>query len=186
MDRYRDTELSDDVLLSRFRKEGDNRWLGLLLERYTALLFGVAMKYLKDRDMAADAVQQIFLKTLTSLPDEPILNFRGWIYILMRNHCIQTLKERQRLTMNLPPELMPAAAEDNNRQPAYTPAQLEIALQQLKPHQHQVLRLFYLEEQSYQQIMEKTGYSFLQVKSYIQNGKRNLKQILLQQYAGRP
>jgi RNA polymerase sigma-70 factor (ECF subfamily) len=38
--------------------------------------------------------------------------------------------------------------------------------------------MFYLEKKTYQQIMEEKGYSFMQVKSYIQNGKRKLRVIL--------
>ena len=68
--------------------------LGYLLLRYTALLFGVALKYLKDKNMAEDAVQQVFMKVLTHMPQEDIHNFKGWLYILMRNHCLQQLRDK--------------------------------------------------------------------------------------------
>ncbi len=55
---------------------------------------GVALKYLKDRTQAEDAVQQVFLKALTHLPQEEILNFKGWLYVLMRNHCLQQLRDK--------------------------------------------------------------------------------------------
>ena len=57
--------------------------------------------------------------------------------------------------------------------------QMETALQQLNAQQQQCVTLFYLHKKSYQQITEHTGYTLLQVKSNIQNGKRNLK-IMLQ------
>ena len=69
-------------------------WLGYLLQRYTALLLGVALKYLKNKTYAEDAVQQVFEKVLTHMPKEDILNFKGWLYILMRNHCLQQLRDK--------------------------------------------------------------------------------------------
>ena len=78
--------LSDEELLAMYRQEQNNEWIGYLLERYTLLLLGVAMKYLKDKEQAHDAVQQIFLKALVHLPNGEIQNFKGWIYVLMRNH----------------------------------------------------------------------------------------------------
>ncbi|MBW7914354.1 MAG: sigma-70 family RNA polymerase sigma factor, partial [Taibaiella sp.] len=85
---------SDEELLQVYHSTGDNHWLGVLLQRYTVLLLGVAMKYLKDKDHATDAVQQVFLKTLTSLPPD-VQNFKGWLYILMRNHCFQQLRDKK-------------------------------------------------------------------------------------------
>lgn len=170
--------LTDEQLLSRYRQYRDNHWLGVLLERYTTLLLGVAMKYLKDTDQAADAVQQVFLKTLTSLPEEPVNNFKGWLYILMRNHCLRLLQEQQRTA-----GVISLAAEDPEpgagEQAVDDPELVREAIAQLKGPQQTAVRMFYIEGKNYRQIMEATGYNFMQVKSYIQNGKRNLKQILL-------
>ena len=176
--RYKD--LSDEELLSRYRSEGDREWLGGLLQRYTLLLFGVAMKYLQDRDAAEDAVQQVFLKTLTSLPQGAIHNFKGWLYVLMRNHCLQLLRDRSYDTGTDMLERVPAEVGSREELLAreYTLEQLNESLKELHEDQRQALELFYYHKLSYQQIMDRTGYSFMQVKSYIQNGKRNLKMIL--------
>ena len=174
------TNRSDEDLLQAYRSSNDNQWLGYLLQRYTLLLLGVAMKYLKDKDAAQDAVQQVFLKALTHLPAGEILNFKGWLYILMRNHCLQILRDRVHTTdtdnLNLPiTETDKEELQLNN----YTLEQMTISIEELQDEQKQVIILFYLKKLSYQQIMEQTGYTFMQVKSYIQNGKRNLKTILL-------
>lgn len=175
------TTLTDEDLLQRYRQQGDNHWLGVLLQRYTMLLLGVAMKYLKDKDQAEDAVQQIMLKTLTHLPQGEIQNFKGWLYILMRNHCLQQLREK---TYKASEEHLIAAAADTTSIAAlaekeHTLQQMEAALASLIPEQRLSLVLFYLKKKSYQEIMEQTGFSFMQVKSFIQNGKRNLKLILI-------
>jgi RNA polymerase sigma-70 factor (ECF subfamily) len=56
--------------------------------------------------------------------------------------------------------------------------QLEVALTHLQDDQRQCLIWFYLEKLSYQQVAERGGYSLMQVKSHIQNGKRNLRLLL--------
>jgi RNA polymerase sigma-70 factor (ECF subfamily) len=173
--------MTDEALLAQFRTSGDNAVLGVLLQRYTLLLLGVGMKYLKDKDGAQDAVQQVFLKAITHMPKEEIQNFKGWLYILMRNHCLQLLRDKHYLTEES--AISHVAAEESDKDLLLwkdkTLEQVQPALQQLEAAQRQCIILFYLEKQSYKQIMERTGYTFEQVKSYIQNGKRNLKQILL-------
>lgn len=167
-------------MLSRYRETNDNEWLGILLQRYTMLLFGVAMKYLKDKEQANDAVQQIFLKALIHLPTGAIQNFKGWLYILMRNHCLQLLRDKNYHASDEALQYI-RTDEDSRRElleKEYTLAQLAEAMEELNEEQQIAIRLFYLEKQSYQQIMEQTGFSFMQVKSYIQNGKRNLRLIL--------
>lgn len=174
------SNLPDEALLTRYRDTGDNLWLGILLQRYTVLLIGVAYKYLKNKELAEDAVQQVFLKALTHLPDEEIHNFRGWLYILMRNHCLQYLRDRRHTAeINREPPIPDNYDAEEAKLKETTLEQMGDALNQLVPEQRLCVELFYLSKLSYQQISERTGYSYMQVKSYIQNGKRNLKQLLL-------
>jgi RNA polymerase sigma factor (sigma-70 family) len=182
------TGQSDEELLQAFRDSGDNQWLGLLLQRYTLLLLGVAMKYLKDRDEAQDAVQQVFMKAITHLPQGEIQNFKGWLYVLMRNHCLQLLRDK---SYKVPEEVLGNIAAAANgmediRWHEYTLEQMNLALQELNKDQKNCVVLFYLEKKSYQQVMEQTGFNFAQVKSFIQNGKRNLKIILLKKLGNTP
>ena len=172
---------SDEELLKLYRSSGDNQWLGLLLQRYTLLLLGVGMKYLKDKTAAEDAVQHVFLKSLTHLPQEEIQNFKGWLYILMRNHCLQQLRDKQykaddSILQNIGDEQTDI---EELQWKDRTLEHIETALQELNEEQRNTIEMFYLQKLSYQQITDRTGFSFQQVKSYIQNGKRNLKLLLL-------
>lgn len=181
------TNMSDEELLQAYRRSQDNEWLGRLLQRYTTLLLGVGMKYLKDRDYAEDAVQQVFLKALTHLPKEEINNFKGWLYILMRNYCLQALRDK---TYNIDVDALTGVAAPTNDREAvqaqeYTLQQMNEGLEQLNEEQRISITLFYLQKMSYEQIMAKTGYTFMQVKSFIQNGKRNLKTFLLKKQGAR-
>lgn len=174
------TTLSDEELLQAFRIDCDNYWMGLLLQRYTALLLGVAMKYLKDRTLAEDAVQHVFMKVLSNFPGD-IQNFKGWLYILMRNHCLQQLRDKEYHAGE--EKMVHVADEPADKEDLllheYTLQQMEDAIRLLAEEQKQCIILFYLRKYSYEQIISDTGYTFMQVKSYIQNGKRNLKNILL-------
>jgi RNA polymerase sigma factor (sigma-70 family) len=182
------TKLSDEELLHAYKSSNNNEWLGYLLQRYTMLLFGVAMKYLKDKEQAHDAVQQVFLKVLSNMHGEEFRNFKGWLYVLMRNHCLQLLRDQHyragdEALVNVPETEGPDKEEIAWQE--YSLEQMKQALEELNSEQRTSIVLFYLEKKSYQQIMEQTGYSFVQVKSYIQNGKRNLKLILLKKLANR-
>ncbi len=175
------SQLTDEELLLAHKRATDNTYLGILLHRYTTLLFGVALKYLKDKTLAEDAVQQIFLKALTHFPKEDIKNFKGWLYILMRNYCLQELRDRIHNTDDAVLAYIPEVDTEKEEllKQEYSIQQLDIALTELTQEQRTTIELFYLNRYSYEQIIEQTGFTFMQVKSYIQNGKRNLKASLL-------
>lgn len=184
MSNDQDTRTTDQDLLERFRTDGDSRWLGSLLQRYTLLLFGLCMKYMKDEDDARDCVQQIFLKALTEIPRYRIDYFKSWLYTIARNHCLMKLRDKGRLANPLPenivgPEPEAEQAEKGQRQLKESQlTRLETAIDELPSEQSACIKLFYLGKKSYQEVASATGYSYMQVKSYIQNGKRNLKIML--------
>lgn len=181
--------LSDEELLRLHRRAKDNKWLGVLLQRYTTLLLGVAIKYMKDKEQAADCVQHVFLKALTSLPDEDIQNFKGWLYILMRNHCFQLLRDKKYVSSEEAFYDRPAPERPNEEQlykHEYTIDQMNAAITELEEGQQVCIKMFYLEKKTYQQIMDARGYTFKQVKSYVQNGKRKLKLILEERLKNTP
>lgn len=180
-DRY--AQLTDQELLDNFYSDGNNQWLGVLLPRYTLLLLGVCMKYMKNEEEAKDCVQHIFLKAITELPKYRVEYFKAWIYMVARNHCLMRLRGRQGKTpVEIKEQHLAAIYEEPNKQNHVQKdlllQDMELALEQLNPEQRQCITLFYLEKKSYHEIAETTGYSLLQVKSYIQNGKRNLKIML--------
>jgi RNA polymerase sigma factor (sigma-70 family) len=175
--------ITDQELLARFYAERNNEWLGLILERYTLLLLGVCMKYLKNEEEAKDAVQQIFLKSITEMQKYRVEYFKSWIYMVARNHCLMKLRERQgKITSATENKLALQAQEE---EPDISPLEkdrllekMAIALLSLNKEQKQCITLFYLEKKSYQEIVEITDFTMMQVKSHIQNGKRNLKNLI--------
>lgn len=172
--------MSDAELLDRFYQEEDNRWLGILLQRYTLLLLGVCMKYLKNEEEARDAVQQVFLKVLQELVKYKVAYFKSWLYMVAKNHCLMRLREKQgKVSAELTENHSRTAQEETDRakllQDDRTLNLMEDALKELNAEQRECVTLFYLQKKSYQEICRETGYTMLQVKSHIQNGKRNLR-----------
>ncbi len=174
--------IEDKQLLDKFYSEKNNYWLGILLQRYTLLLFGVCMKYLKNEEDAKDSVQQIFLKVISELQKYKVDYFKSWLYMIARNHCLMKIRDRHgKIPVELKDKyLMPE--EINNKQELIekdkTLALIEEGLHELNEEQKLCITLFYLQKKSYQEIADINGYSLLQVKSFIQNGKRNLKLII--------
>lgn len=174
--------IEDKELLNKFYSEGNNEWLGVLLKRYTILLLGVCMKYLKDEEEAKDAVQQIFLKVITELPKYRVEFFKSWLYMMAKNLCLMKIRDRHgRIPVELTDKVVPRE-EINFKtellEKDQTLSLIEEGLLELNEEQRVCLKLFYFEKKSYQQITNILGYNLSQVKSYIQNGKRNLKLII--------
>jgi len=171
--------ISDSELLQHFYADHNNEWLGILLQRYTMLLLGVSMKYLKNEEEAKDAVQQVFLKAINELHKYKVEYFKSWIYMIAKNHCLMKLRDKGRFSTEINERLMatPDESEEKNNyiEKDKTLTNLAGALQQLNKEQQLCVTLFYLEKKSYLEIAGQTGFTIMQVKSHIQNGKRNLK-----------
>ena len=178
--KYKDT--SDSELLQNFYADHNNEWLGILLPRYTLLLLGVCMKYLKNEEDAKDCVQQIFFKVISELQKYQVEYFKSWIYMIAKNHCLMKLRDKGKIPVELNEQAINAPDE--------TEAKLSLAekdvllhkmmnaIKNLNTEQQQCVSLFYLQKKSYQEISVITGFPVMKVKSHIQNGKRNLRLLI--------
>lgn len=179
---------SDEELIAQYKDTSDNIIFSELFDRYTHLIFGVCMKYLKNEEESKDAVMQVFEQLFTKLKTQEIQSFKSWIYTVAKNFCLMKIRHEQSLrkhkdefTANLQQEFMESTEffhhldieELNDRIP-----KLKKGIEQLKSDQRRCIDLLYLQDKSYKEVADITGYSMKQVKSYIQNGKRNLKIIL--------
>lgn len=172
--------ISDLELLNRFHADHNKQWLGILLERYTLLLLGVCMKYLRNEEEAKDAVQQIFLKALNEFEKYPVSYPKSWLYKVASNHCLMKLRNNR---INVPISDLASLNDVQSDTTEFLAKEaslnlLEESLNKLNTEQQTCITLFYLRKKSYQEICNQTGYTLLQVKSHIQNGKRNLKMIM--------
>lgn len=161
--------------MQRYAQDRDVQYLGWALERYTTVLLGIGLKYVKNRHTAQDLVQQVFLKALEKLPTR-ITNLGGWLYMVMRNECMDYLRKSP---VTFVEEIKDAAHEPVSEAAHWEQVMKEDkaleVLNTLKAEQRISIELFYLKNKSYQDISSETGWEINEVKSYIQNGKRNLK-----------
>ncbi len=169
---------SDEELISSYRSTHDPLYIGMLFDRYSHLVFAVSMKFLKNEDDSKDAVIQIFEKLPRDLITYTIHNFSSWLHTVTKNYCFRFLSKNKNYTTNTDniPDL--TEEEDDSFEKLYLP-HLDEAISKLNNEQRICIELFYIQNLSYQEISEKTNFNMNEVKSYIQNGKRNLKIILL-------
>ncbi len=167
--------LDDAVLLRKYQLTGELPVLGELYERYIPLVYGVCLKYFKNKEDSQDAVMQIFEKLVERLLTEDVREFKPWLYVVTRNYCLMQLRKTKAQLVPLNGHtdyLVEQESEDLSEEQWQL---LSRGLDQLPTEQQKCLQLFYWQQQSYQAIVEQTGYELKQVKSHIQNGRRNLK-----------
>jgi RNA polymerase sigma factor (sigma-70 family) len=172
--------LDDADLVQLYRASDDARHLGTLFKRYSGAILGVCMKYLKNKAESEDAVMEIFEKLHLDLKRVEIDYFRGWIFMVAKNHCLMKLRKAG-LNVEFPDVLPQVAAADDDLdlEKEATLQELEKALPYLKYEQRQCIELFYLKEKSYKQVAQETGFTLNEVKTHLQNGKMNLKKVML-------
>ena len=176
-------QLTDPELISSYKESGNNIFVGELFQRYTHLVFGVCMKYLKHEEDSRDATLEIFEKLMDDLKKHEVSNFKAWLHSVARNYCFMKMRKGKNIVelnddFGEVVETVMALHQTSEPDREEKLNELENAIQHLNNEQKKCVELFYLQELSYQQIIAQTGFSFKEVKSFIQNGKRNLKIII--------
>jgi RNA polymerase sigma-70 factor (ECF subfamily) len=176
------TDQTDSELLEIFRKRNDLEVLGVLYGRYIHLVYGLCLKYLKNREDSKDAVMQIFELLVTDLPKFEVQNFKSWLYVVSKNHCLMKLRkissEQKKSEAFRAEEFMESTEilhpldEDENEN---LRSRLEECMNRLNEGQKKCVELFYYQQKCYKEIADELNFDENKVKSYIQNGKRNLK-----------
>jgi RNA polymerase sigma factor (sigma-70 family) len=171
---------TDKELLVAFKETGDIMHLSVLYQRYMDLVFGVCLKYFKDPERCKDSVMDIFDELNTKLKLHDVENFKAWLHVLTRNYCLMQLRSPRNLkTTEFSPVFMYSEQNTHLNGEALEKEEnfkkLEKCMETLPEEQKQSVKLFYLESKCYNEIAVITGYDWNKVRSYIQNGKRNLK-----------
>jgi len=185
--------LSDNELLEKYRISQDNQCLGELFDRYAHFMYCVCLKYLQDTEKSKDAVMQIVEKLMNDLLKHEPQNFKSWLHVVAKNHCLMQLRSAKGNATKIEYHEKELASvmetdyilhHDNSDDIDIKLDLLKEAITELDSEQKKCIELFYLQDKSYADITLITGYDLNKVKSYIQNGKRNLK-ILIEKNYGR-
>jgi len=177
------TEISnftDEELLALYKKKKDSQYFGYLYNRYIPLVYGLCLKYLQDATKAEDATMQLFEDLSSKISNYEVKIFRTWLYSVAKNHCFQILRKKDREVIVDSSDILFVESgtfehlfnEDDGNEKYNA---LQRCLKNLPEPQRISITKFYMDELSYADIVDKTGYNLKSVKSYIQNGKRNLK-----------
>lgn len=170
--------LTDEELVALYRENADHKEpIAELYDRYSGTLYGFCQKYLKDEEASKDVVADIFLKLFEDLLRFDIRMFKPWLIRVAFNACMSRLSAKGRNVELITSEMSDQPDEHDEEGLVNLPneQQLLTAIADLKEDQRVCIELFYLKKYSYQMIAQQTGFSLKQVKSYIQNGKRNLE-----------
>ena len=174
--------ITDEELLKRYCDSGDLVYFVEAYKRYMPLMYGVALKYLKRPEDAQDAVMQLFEELIVKVKAVEIQSFKAWLYTGIRNNCLMEIRKKSKnLSISLDDSFMEFCDdfhltfvnEKENREKS-----LRECVEGLPERQRVSVKYFFLDELSYKEVEERTGFSSKMVKSFIQNGKRNLKLCL--------
>ncbi|KKO92544.1 MULTISPECIES: RNA polymerase sigma factor [Sphingobacterium] len=172
----------DHELLLHYQESMELQVLGDLYQRHTEMVYYVCLRYLQDSELSKDAVMNIFEELIYKVNKQEIKDFPRWLYVLSKNHCLMYLRSQKNKSQISLDEFVKFPG-DAHQYEQYDEKEeqltaMEGCLEKLPVKQQQSVRLFFLEEKCYKEISESTGYSLNEVKSYIQNGKRNLKNCM--------
>lgn len=178
--------MPDEDLLKGYKQTRDEKFLGVLFDRYIHLVFASCMKYLKNADEAEDAAMEIFESLPEKLIKHDVKYFKSWIYTTSKNHCLMQLRKKK---TNVSSEIIINNREFSveidsilhlDNEEGKNKELLRRCLNELKPEQKLCVELMYLHGKSYKEITVETGFDLKHVKSFIQNGKRNLRLMMEQ------
>ena len=171
--------LSDADLLALYKQDLQQEILADLFLRYHDLLYGTCMKYLSDQETAKDAVMSIYEQLPKKVQNHTIDNFKSWLYVVAKNHCLMQLrKNKKHTTVEFDGQVM--QSEDFSHLDSVFEKErqldlLEGCMEQLNDDQRKTVKMFYMDDKCYNEISEATGFEWNKVRSLIQNGRRNLK-----------
>jgi RNA polymerase sigma factor (sigma-70 family) len=175
---------TDEELIGKYRETNNQEFVGRLFERYATFVFAISMKYLKDKEKSRDNTMLVFEKLLDNLKRFEVKNFKAWLHMITKNQCLMSLRSEKTRNKNInlysndeksfmENEIDPHHDDVNEKE--INLSNLNEAIKSLTEKQRMCVELFYLQEKSYNEVAEITGFTMNEVKSFIQNGKRNLK-----------
>ena len=178
---------SDEELIGLYQDSGNMECVAELFERYTHLVYGICLGYFRNREKCRDGVMEIFESLFEKLLHHEVASFKNWLYAVTKNYCLMILRKEKTYNNHINNVKQTDQVREEEQKQDYLisseyntfesekEGDLAKAINQLDSRQKTCIRLLYLEDKSYKDISELTGYSMKEIKSYIQNGRRNLK-----------
>ena len=184
---------TDEELLAAYKASGELEVLAILYKRYMGLVLAICLKYFKTQPVSEDAVMDIFEQLIEKVKRHDIEHFKPWLGAVARNHCLMQLRKKNPIdseNLRLEEDFMHSAdiwhpnsgglpaspyATTQEEEKEFVLTSMESCLDTLVTQQKTCISLFYLEQKCYKEVADITGFAIDKVRSYIQNGRRNLK-----------
>ena len=173
---------SDESLLIKYISTNDLTVLGELYARHSEMVYYVCLRYFKEEEKSKDAVIQLFEELIEKIKKQEIKDFPKWLYVVAKNFCLMVLRSAKNNFeistdefVEFPTNVHP---QESYHEKEERLSQLENCIEKLPEKQRMSIDLFFINQKCYKEVVEITGYTMNDVKSYIQNGKRNLKNCM--------
>ncbi len=155
--------------------------LSLLLPRYRDKVFRLCFSMLRDRALAEDVTQEIFLKVWRALPGYGAqASLSTWIYAISRNTCLSELRRRKPTVSidqdeeSYDSEVAALSAPEQDDSATVSVSQV---LDQLPERYRQAVTLFYMEDKSYEQTAQSLGLPLGTVKALLHRARKRLIEL---------
>lgn len=164
--------------------KGDRKSQQVLYKMHYGKMFGVCMRYAKDRDNALDILQEGFLKIFMHLKSfEGRGSLEGWMRRIMVNTAIDIIRKNKLISQDLRnayiEEHVSDEVEEDDKYLNISPTEIMKAVQQLSPAYRTVFSMYVIDGFSHKEIAEHLGISEGSSKSNLSKAKKNLKNILI-------
>lgn len=173
---------SDDQCVRKISSHGEAPFL-TLFERYGDLVFGYCHKILKDKQLAEDVSQEVWVKVISNASKYHSKGkFKAWLMQIARNTCFSLLRSRNKTFIGLDEEsdvedvlqkdILDLISGEEDK------AKIKACLLKLPDPQRVAIVVWMTEDKSYEEIAEEMKTSVSSVKSLLFRGKQNLKTML--------
>jgi len=174
-------KLSDEDIISLYKEKQWNSCIDELYQRYSHMVFGVCLKYVKQTENAEDLTLSLFASLTEKLLQHQVQHFKSWLYVSARNSSLMFLRANKMNQELKQDDLLYDDSDqrlDEKLEKDELIESLIMVFEELKQEQRICVQLFYLQKKSYEEVAKITNYSMKEVNSHLQNGRRNLKILL--------
>jgi RNA polymerase sigma-70 factor (ECF subfamily) len=178
--------VADEVLVRRVAGSRDEGAMSELYDRYSGLVYGMGVRYLGDRTLAEDLVQDVFTAVWRGAAsfDPSRASFATWLFRIARNRATDLIRRRRARVWTVGGDAYPEPGEADPAGELSRSFDLVAALSRLSPVHREVLELAYFGGLSQREISRRTGTPLGTVKSRTTAALRALRESMLAEGGG--
>ncbi len=182
---------SDDIAVIQLVLQGQQSAYGVLVEKYQQYVFTLVMRHVNNRELAEELAQDVFVKAYKYLADfRGTSKFSTWLFTIVNTTCLSHHRKKKDGVILLEEEKIVAIADNHSgvhpspdHEKATTRILIGNAMKYIPEQDAQILTLFYLAEQSADEIGTILGLTTSNVKVRLFRARLKLKEVLEKRYS---